>query len=193
MWPVGLQVQSASGYWRLTQRNGAKNRAGSPSWIFRVFRKRKQESGQAPAKGSQVKVLILFLSLASCPMASSSPESYSFALIFSYFLCREQEEYLLHLFYPPVLVTMYYSTVFYTYSQPTVGSAGLLDKAMNTLYTTVTSTLNPLIYTLRKKEFKMTLKKILFSPSKTLRFERNSESSRKKASCKHLLIIEHVG
>lgn len=63
-----------------------------------------RESGQAPAKGSQVKVLILFLFLASCPLASSSPVSYLFALICSYFLCREQEKSLLHLFYPPVLV-----------------------------------------------------------------------------------------
>ncbi|XP_005407767.1 PREDICTED: olfactory receptor 13A1-like [Chinchilla lanigera] len=63
-----------------------------------------------------------------------------------------------------VVVTLYYSTVLYTYIRPALGSAGLLDKAVAVLYTTVTPSLNPLIYTLRNKEFKSSFKKLLFFP-----------------------------
>ncbi|XP_007956786.1 olfactory receptor 13A1-like [Orycteropus afer afer] len=59
-----------------------------------------------------------------------------------------------------IVVTLYYSTVLYTYIRPALGSAGLLDKAVAVLYTIVTPTLNPLIYTLRNKEFKAALKKL---------------------------------
>ncbi|XP_075390655.1 olfactory receptor 13A1-like [Tenrec ecaudatus] len=59
-----------------------------------------------------------------------------------------------------VVVTLYYSTVLYSYIRPVLGSAGLLDKAVAVLYTIVTPTLNPLIYTLRNKEFKAALKKL---------------------------------
>ncbi|XP_003419754.1 olfactory receptor 13A1-like [Loxodonta africana] len=59
-----------------------------------------------------------------------------------------------------IVVTLYYSTVLYTYVLPALGSTGLLDKAVAVLYTTVTPTLNPLIYTLRNKEFKAALKKL---------------------------------
>uniref|UniRef100_A0A8C5JVU2 Olfactory receptor 13G1-like n=1 Tax=Jaculus jaculus TaxID=51337 RepID=A0A8C5JVU2_JACJA len=62
-----------------------------------------------------------------------------------------------------LMVTLYYSTVLYTYIQPALGSAGLLDKVITVLYTTVTPSLNPLIYTLRNKEFKVSLKKNLVS------------------------------
>lgn len=41
-----------------------------------------------------------------------------------------------------------------------------------------------------KKGIQNNPQKILFSPSKTLRLERNSGSRMKKASCTHLLIIE---
>uniref|UniRef100_A0A8C3W756 G-protein coupled receptors family 1 profile domain-containing protein n=1 Tax=Catagonus wagneri TaxID=51154 RepID=A0A8C3W756_9CETA len=51
-------------------------------------------------------------------------------------------------------VTLYYSTVLYTYIRPGLGSSGPLDKAVAVLYTAVTPTLNPLIYTLRNKKFK---------------------------------------
>ncbi|XP_004625761.1 olfactory receptor 13A1-like [Octodon degus] len=63
-----------------------------------------------------------------------------------------------------VVVTLYYSTVLYTYVRPALGSAGILDKAVAVLYTTVTPSLNPLIYTLRNKEFKASFKKLLFFP-----------------------------
>lgn len=60
-----------------------------------------------------------------------------------------------------VVVSVYYSTVLYTYIRPGLGSAGLLDKAIAVLYTIVTPSLNPLIYTLRNKEFKASLRKLL--------------------------------
>ncbi|EHB17850.1 Olfactory receptor 13G1 [Heterocephalus glaber] len=63
-----------------------------------------------------------------------------------------------------VVVTLYYSTALYTYVRPALGSAGIMDKAVAVLYTTVTPSLNPLIYTLRNKEFKASLKKLLFFP-----------------------------
>ncbi|XP_004476752.1 olfactory receptor 13A1-like [Dasypus novemcinctus] len=65
-----------------------------------------------------------------------------------------------------IVVTMYYSTVLYTYIRPVLGSAGLLDKVVAILYTILTPTLNPLIYTLRNKEFKASLKKLLLLFSK---------------------------
>nr|XP_004669691.2 olfactory receptor 13A1-like [Jaculus jaculus] len=61
-----------------------------------------------------------------------------------------------------VVVTVYYSTVLYTYIRPALGSSGLLDKITAILYTTVTPSLNPLIYTLRNKEFKASFKKLVF-------------------------------
>ncbi|KAM6186261.1 olfactory receptor 13A1-like [Rhynchocyon petersi] len=65
-----------------------------------------------------------------------------------------------------IVVTLYYSTVLYSYIRPALGSAGLLDKVIAVLYTIVTPTLNPLIYTLRNKEFKAALKKLLPYSSK---------------------------
>nr|XP_004669690.1 olfactory receptor 13G1-like [Jaculus jaculus] len=62
-----------------------------------------------------------------------------------------------------VVVTVYYSTVLYTYIRPALGSSGLLDKVIAVLYTTVTPSLNPLIYTLRNKEFQASFKKLTFS------------------------------
>lgn len=61
-----------------------------------------------------------------------------------------------------VVVTLYYSTVLYTYIRPVLGSAGLLDKVAAILYTTVTPSLNPLIYTLRNKDFKASVRKLVF-------------------------------
>ncbi|KAL6087626.1 hypothetical protein STEG23_034506 [Scotinomys teguina] len=61
-----------------------------------------------------------------------------------------------------IVVILYYSTVLYTYIRPTLGTTGLLDKAVAVLYTTVIPSLNPLIYTLRNKEFKTAFKKLLF-------------------------------
>jgi olfactory receptor len=58
------------------------------------------------------------------------------------------------------VVILYYSTETYTYIQPTVGSAGLLGKAITILYSTVIPSLNPLIHTMKNKGFKATLEKL---------------------------------
>ncbi|XP_021485121.1 olfactory receptor 13G1-like [Meriones unguiculatus] len=42
-----------------------------------------------------------------------------------------------------VVVTLYYSTVLYTYIRPALGTAGPLDKAIAILYTSMTPSLNP--------------------------------------------------
>ncbi|XP_038600261.1 olfactory receptor 13A1-like [Tachyglossus aculeatus] len=64
------------------------------------------------------------------------------------------------------VVTLYYSTVLYTYIRPVLGTSGFLDKLVSVLYTVLTPTLNPLIYTLRNKDVKVALKKLFpFPPS----------------------------
>ncbi|KAM9121352.1 olfactory receptor 13A1-like [Pangshura tecta] len=55
-----------------------------------------------------------------------------------------------------LVVTLYYSTIIYTYIQPT--SSNTLVAIM---YTLVTPTLNPVIYSLRNKEVKVAMKRIL--------------------------------
>ncbi|XP_001378341.3 olfactory receptor 13A1-like [Monodelphis domestica] len=59
-----------------------------------------------------------------------------------------------------IVVTIYYTTITYTYMLP--GSSSSMDngKVVALLYTTVSPTLNPLIYTLRNKDFKTALKKL---------------------------------
>ncbi|XP_043843289.1 olfactory receptor 13A1-like [Dromiciops gliroides] len=59
-----------------------------------------------------------------------------------------------------IVVSIYYTTVIYTYIFPGSGSSMDNGKVVALLYTTVTPTLNPLIYTLRNKDFKAALKKI---------------------------------
>ncbi|XP_006135681.2 olfactory receptor 13A1-like [Pelodiscus sinensis] len=59
-----------------------------------------------------------------------------------------------------MVVTLFYSTVFYTYVRPP--SAYLdRDKAVATLYTMVTPLINPLLYSLRNKEVKDAFRKLL--------------------------------
>ncbi|XP_036592387.1 olfactory receptor 13A1-like [Trichosurus vulpecula] len=59
-----------------------------------------------------------------------------------------------------IVVTMYYTTVIYTYILPGSGSSKDNGKVGAVLYTTISPMLNPLIYTLRNKDFKTALKKI---------------------------------
>ncbi|XP_072495985.1 olfactory receptor 13A1-like [Notamacropus eugenii] len=59
-----------------------------------------------------------------------------------------------------MVVSMYYTTIIYTYIFPGSGSSMDNGKVVALLYTTVGPTLNPLIYTLRNKDFKTALKKI---------------------------------
>ncbi|XP_038599256.1 olfactory receptor 13A1-like [Tachyglossus aculeatus] len=62
------------------------------------------------------------------------------------------------------VVTLYYSTVLYTYILPVLGTLGSMDKLVSVLYTVLTPTLNPLIYTLRNKDVKVALKKLFPFP-----------------------------
>ncbi|XP_001378387.2 olfactory receptor 13A1-like [Monodelphis domestica] len=59
-----------------------------------------------------------------------------------------------------MVVSMYYTTIIYTYIFPGSGSSMDNGKVVALLYTTVGPTLNPLIYTLRNKDFKTALKKM---------------------------------
>ncbi|XP_038599262.1 olfactory receptor 13A1-like [Tachyglossus aculeatus] len=63
-----------------------------------------------------------------------------------------------------IVVTLFYSTVIYSYIRPVLGTLGFLDKLVSVLYTVLTPTLNPLIYTLRNKDVKVALKKLFTFP-----------------------------
>jgi olfactory receptor len=60
-----------------------------------------------------------------------------------------------------VVVTLYYSTVIYTYVLPGSGSSMENGKVVALLYTAVSPTLNPLIYSLRNKDVKVALRKVI--------------------------------
>ncbi|XP_058132292.1 olfactory receptor 13A1-like [Dasypus novemcinctus] len=59
-----------------------------------------------------------------------------------------------------LVVGMYYSTVIYTYILPGFGSSVENGKVVSILYTAVSPTLNPLIYTLRNKDVKVALRRV---------------------------------
>uniref|UniRef100_A0A8C6G978 Olfactory receptor n=1 Tax=Mus spicilegus TaxID=10103 RepID=A0A8C6G978_MUSSI len=59
-----------------------------------------------------------------------------------------------------VVVTLYYSTIIYTYLQPGSGSSFQNSKVVTSLYTAVSPTLNPIIYSLRNKDVKVALKRL---------------------------------
>ncbi|EGW08686.1 Olfactory receptor 13A1 [Cricetulus griseus] len=59
-----------------------------------------------------------------------------------------------------VVVTLYYSTVIYTYVQPGSGSSLENGKVVALLYTAVSPTLNPLTHSLRNKDVKVALRKV---------------------------------
>nr|XP_005310485.1 olfactory receptor 13A1-like [Chrysemys picta bellii] len=60
-----------------------------------------------------------------------------------------------------LVVTLYYSTIIYTYIQPTSSYSLDKKKKVAIMYTLVTPTLNPVIYSLRNKEVKVAIRKIL--------------------------------
>ncbi|XP_048190698.1 olfactory receptor 13G1-like [Perognathus longimembris pacificus] len=60
-----------------------------------------------------------------------------------------------------LVVTMYYSTVIYTYIRPASSYSLHKDKVVSVIYTSVAPTLNPLIYTLRNKDVKVALRRLL--------------------------------
>ncbi|XP_052030055.1 olfactory receptor 13G1-like [Apodemus sylvaticus] len=60
-----------------------------------------------------------------------------------------------------IVVSMYYSTIIYTYIRPSSSYSLNKDKVVSIIYTSVAPTLNPLIYTLRNKDVKVALQKLL--------------------------------
>ncbi|XP_051829964.1 olfactory receptor 13A1-like [Antechinus flavipes] len=60
-----------------------------------------------------------------------------------------------------IVVTMYYCTVFYAYISPISSYSPESGKLVAVLYTAVSPTLNPLIYTLRNKDVREALRKVL--------------------------------
>ncbi|XP_004625762.2 olfactory receptor 13G1-like [Octodon degus] len=60
-----------------------------------------------------------------------------------------------------LVVSMYYSTVIYTYIRPASSYNLNKDKVVSVIYTSVAPTLNPLIYTLRNRDVKIMLRRLL--------------------------------
>ncbi|XP_072495947.1 olfactory receptor 13A1-like [Notamacropus eugenii] len=59
-----------------------------------------------------------------------------------------------------IVVSMYYTAVFYAYISPVCSYNPESSKLAGVLYTMLSPTLNPLVYTLRNKEVKMALRKL---------------------------------
>ncbi|XP_065270709.1 olfactory receptor 13G1-like [Emys orbicularis] len=59
-----------------------------------------------------------------------------------------------------LVVTLYYSTIIYTYIRPTSSYSLDKDKMVAIMYTLITPTLNPVIYSLRNNEIKVAIRKI---------------------------------
>uniref|UniRef100_A0A8C5EZ54 G-protein coupled receptors family 1 profile domain-containing protein n=1 Tax=Gopherus evgoodei TaxID=1825980 RepID=A0A8C5EZ54_9SAUR len=60
-----------------------------------------------------------------------------------------------------LVVSFYYSTIIYIYIRPTSSYSLDKDKMVAIMYTLVTPTLNPVIYSLRNNEIKVAIRKIL--------------------------------
>ena len=60
-----------------------------------------------------------------------------------------------------LVVTLYYSTVIYTYIRPASSYSLDKDKLVSVIYTSVAPSLNPLIYSLRNMEVKAALRRLL--------------------------------
>ncbi|XP_058137022.1 olfactory receptor 13A1-like [Dasypus novemcinctus] len=88
----------------------------------------------------------------------------SYAFIISCILCIRSAEGKRRAFFTCsshlLVVCMYYSTVIYTYLLPGFGSSAENGKVVSILYTAVSPTLNPLIYTLRNKDVKKALRRV---------------------------------
>ncbi|XP_050773496.1 olfactory receptor 13G1-like [Gopherus flavomarginatus] len=66
-----------------------------------------------------------------------------------------------------LVVTLYYSTIIYTYIQPNSSNSLDKNKKVAIMYTLVTPTLNPVFYSLRNKEVKVAIKRILSFTTKS--------------------------
>ncbi|XP_066428633.1 olfactory receptor 5AS1-like [Eleutherodactylus coqui] len=62
-----------------------------------------------------------------------------------------------------IVVTLYYGTIMVMYLRPHSHASRDIDKSVSILYTTVTPMLNPIIYSVRNKDVKGTIRKIYCS------------------------------
>ncbi|KAM3936472.1 olfactory receptor 5V1-like [Leptodactylus fuscus] len=60
------------------------------------------------------------------------------------------------------VVFLFYGTLIFAYFKPSTGNASNMDKAIAVLYTIVIPMLNPILYSLRNKEVKDSVKKVIF-------------------------------
>ncbi|KAG8547841.1 hypothetical protein GDO81_027340 [Engystomops pustulosus] len=60
------------------------------------------------------------------------------------------------------VVLLFYGTLIFAYFKPSTGNASNMDKAIAVLYTIVIPMLNPILYSLRNKEVKDSVQKIIF-------------------------------
>ncbi|KAM5221511.1 olfactory receptor 10A5-like [Ctenodactylus gundi] len=60
-----------------------------------------------------------------------------------------------------IVVTLYYGTLGTVYAIPTVTQAAALHKIFSLLYTVVTPMINPIVYSLRNKDVKMAVRRLL--------------------------------
>lgn len=67
-----------------------------------------------------------------------------------------------------IAATLYYFTIIYTYLSPGSSHSPGTGKVVAVLYSTVSPTLNPLIYSLRNKDIKAALRKVLMHMAKNL-------------------------
>ncbi|KAM9294507.1 olfactory receptor 5AR1-like [Gastrophryne carolinensis] len=67
-----------------------------------------------------------------------------------------------------IVVTLYYCTIMVMYLRPRSAHSPDIDKSVSLLYTTVTPMLNPIIYSIRNKDVKNTIKKHLANSPFTL-------------------------
>ncbi|KAM7150030.1 olfactory receptor 13G1-like [Macrochelys suwanniensis] len=70
-----------------------------------------------------------------------------------------------------LVVTLYYSIIIYIYIRPTSSYSVDKDKKVAIMYTLVIPSLNPMIYSLRNKEVKVAMNKILLFTTKKLIFQ----------------------
>ncbi|XP_008583115.1 PREDICTED: olfactory receptor 2W1 [Galeopterus variegatus] len=74
------------------------------------------------------------------------------------------------------VVSVFYGTVIYMYLQPGNSASKDRGKFLTLFYTIVTPSLNPLIYTLRNKDMKVALRKLMRVPQKSSKKKRNWKS-----------------
>ncbi|XP_069057871.1 olfactory receptor 5G3-like [Pleurodeles waltl] len=60
-----------------------------------------------------------------------------------------------------IMVSLFYGTAFFMYVRPTTSSSLYQEKLLPVFYAVITPTLNPIIYSLRNKEIKRALKKLV--------------------------------